>query len=66
MTTKNSYGIYVGHSPESVKAVSSSILEILKLPYVDNSTKKKALKALEKSLGPIQNLNFSDLNITTK
>jgi hypothetical protein len=55
--------VYIGASPEAVKAARQAILDILKVPYVDNKVKAEALRAFTKVCaveGPtISNCNFT-------
>jgi hypothetical protein len=46
--TFNAPMINIGASPEAVKAARSAVIDILKVPYVDNKTKMEALRAFTK------------------
>jgi len=66
MATKmSSPMINIGASPEAVKSARMAIIDILKVPYVDNKTKIEALRAFTKVCAveggaSISNCNFSN------
>ena len=43
-------GINIGHTEETVQAISKAIIQIITAPHVDEETKRSALEALHKSL----------------
>lgn len=57
------YGLYIGHSKESIREAREAILAVISAPHADSKTKQEALKAFSAVLGPISNVSISNVNI---
>lgn len=62
--TKNTYGIYIGVNPESVKAVEKVIMRVVESSAAD-AVKISAFDALKNTLSA-DYATISNVNITTK
>jgi hypothetical protein len=57
--------VHIGASPEAVKAARQAILDILKVPYVDNKVKAEALRTFTKVCA-VEGSTISNCNFTSK
>lgn len=54
--------IHIGADGRTTKEVAKTIMDILKLPYVDNKTKRLALTTLNKATN-ISHCTLSNINV---